>query len=139
MKYILYTDGGSRGNPGPAAAGAVLKKLLEASHWEIVGEWGRYLGIATNNQAEYEALIMGLEQAKSALIQDLECRLDSELLVKQMKREYRVKDPHLAKLFVKAWNIAATFSRISFHHIPREQNTEADRMVNSALDEELKK
>ena len=86
MKYILYTDGGSRGNPGPAAAGAVLKKLLEASHWEIVGEWGRYLGIATNNQAEYEALIMGLEQAKSALIQDLECRLDSELLVKQMKR-----------------------------------------------------
>ena len=139
MSYILYTDGGSRGNPGPAAAGAVLKKPLATSHWETIGQWGKYLGIATNNHAEYQALILGLQKAREHGVTELACRLDSELLVKQMKREYRVKHKDLAPLFMQAWNLAGQFTHISFTHVPREENKEADRVVNEKLDEYLKK
>ncbi len=156
MKYLLYTDGGARNNPGPAGAGAVLYELKVSAkggsafggksekhalnHTEglKVGEWGKYLGEATNNQAEYQALILGLEQARRHGVKELECFLDSELLVKQMNREYRVKDKDLAPLFIKAWNLAAGFKKISFRHVPREQNKEADKLVNQAIDKELK-
>ncbi len=139
MRYLLYTDGGARNNPGPAGAGAALYQLKVKSEKLKVGEWGEYLGVATNNQAEYQALILGLEQAKKHGVKELECFLDSELLVKQMNREYRVKDKDLAPLFVKAWNLAAGFKKICFHHVPREQNKEADKLVNQVLDKELGK
>ena len=139
MRYILYTDGGARNNPGPAGAGAVLYELKVKSEKSKVGEWGKYLGEATNNQAEYQALILGLEQAKNYEVEELQCFLDSELLVKQMKREYRVKDQGLAPLFLKAWNLAMKFKKITFTHVPREQNKEADKLVNQVIDDSLKK
>jgi ribonuclease HI len=145
MHYILYTDGGARGNPGPAGAGAVLKLQIAnppagraGRKLQIIGEYSQYLGETTNNQAEYHALIMGLEKAKACGVGELECFLDSELLVKQMKREYRVKDKDLAPLFVKAYNLAMDFKKITFTHVPREQNKEADKLVNEAVDKALK-
>ena len=137
MKYILNTDGGSRGNPGPAGIGMVIVNFSKGN--EVVWRHGAFIGNATNNHAEYQALIAGLTKAKELGIQELECRLDSELLVKQLRKEYRVKHKDLAPLFVKAWNLAGSFARISFYHVPREENKEADACVNEALDEALKK
>jgi ribonuclease HI len=133
MKYILYTDGGARGNPGPAGTGAVLQ-----SAGKVIWEAGAYIGKATNNQAEYQALIAGLEHARDLQASEVECFLDSELLVKQMNREYKVKDKDLAPLFLKVWNLSVNFKKVTFTHIPREQNKEADRLVNEALDKALK-
>ncbi len=129
LKAILYTDGGARGNPGPAGIGAVLKVGGE------IKEYKKYLGEATNNQAEYRALILGLEKAKEAGAGEIECYLDSELVVKQMKREYKVKDADLAPLFVKVWNLSLGFKKISFQHVRREMNQRADDLVNKAIDE----
>jgi ribonuclease HI len=129
MKTILHTDGGARGNPGPAGIGVVL---------EIDGrkeQFKKYIGEATNNQAEYQALILGLEKAKAAGATEVECLLDSELVVKQLNREYKVKNEGIAPLFVKVWNLAQGFEKISFKHIFRESNKEADRLVNEAIDE----
>lgn len=125
-----YTDGGARGNPGPAALGAIVIEDDGTKH-----RIKKYLGHATNNQAEYRALIAALEKAVHLGAQSVTCYLDSELIVKQMNREYRVKDPILGQLFLKVWNLANQFSPISFHHIRRAQNTEADALVNEALDE----
>jgi ribonuclease HI len=129
----LHTDGGARGNPGPAGIGAVLK----------IGEqeflFKKYIGEATNNQAEYRALVLGLEKAIEEGIHGLACYLDSELVVKQMRREYRVKDKDLAVLFIKAWNLISQFKKVSFHHIRREQNKLADQLVNEAIDGHLEK
>ena len=125
----LYTDGGARGNPGPAGIGGVLY-----SGAKKIDEFSRYLGHATNNQAEYEALIEGLHRAKNLGAEEVECYLDSELVVKQMKREYKVKDKKLASLFVKVWNASLAFKKITFHHLRREKNKEADRLVNEAID-----
>lgn len=130
MIIETYTDGGARGNPGPAATGAVLKR-----DGVIIWEQGAYIGVTTNNQAEYRALIVALEQAKRLGADDVRCYLDSELVVKQMLLIYRVKDAGLAALFTKAWNLKQQFTSISFKHIPRALNKEADRMVNLALDE----
>ena len=127
----LFTDGGARGNPGPAAIGVVLH-----IGGQIVAESSHYLGEATNNQAEYEAVIAGLKLAHKNQVDILECYLDSELVVKQMRQEYKVKDKDLQKLFVKAWNQTLNFKKISWHHIPREKNKAADRLVNLALDKE---
>lgn len=129
MKLTLYTDGGARGNPGPAAAGVVIKDEEE----KVLSAFGRYLGKATNNQAEYQALIFGLEEALKMDAGEAKCFLDSELLVKQLNLQYRVRDKGLAPLFLKAWNLAAKFKKISFHHIPREKNKEADMIVNETL------
>lgn len=129
-KHITtYTDGGARGNPGPAALGAVLIEDDGTKH-----HIKKYLGRATNNQAEYRALIAALEYAAHLGANTVTCHLDSELIVKQLNREYRVKDSGLGQLFLKVWNIANQFSSISFHHIRREQNKEADALVNAALD-----
>jgi len=127
---IVRTDGGARGNPGPAAIGVVL----EDEHGKVLKEFGRYLGETTNNQAEYQALLAGLEVAQELGASEVRCYLDSELVVKQLQQEYKVKDKGLAPLFVKAWNLSQLFSKISYHHVPREQNQRADALVNQTLD-----
>ena len=128
-QFKLFTDGGSRGNPGPAAIGGVIYE-----NDQEIAHFSKYLGTGTNNQAEYTALLTGLELAKKHKINNLQCFLDSELVVKQLNKEYRVKDADLAKLFVKAWNLAQEFENVSFNHVRREFNKEADRLVNLALD-----
>ena len=127
-KAVLYTDGGARGNPGPAGIGAVLK-IGEETY-----EFKKYIGETTNNQAEYQALILGLEKAKEHNVTEVECLLDSELVVKQLNREYKVKDKDLGVQFVKVWNLMQGFKKVTFKHIFREQNKEADRLVNEAID-----
>lgn len=129
----LFSDGGARGNPGPAAIGAVLM-----SDNKILGEVSKYISETTNNQAEYQALLAGLSLALEHGIDHLNCYLDSELVVKQMRQEYKVKDKELQKIFVKVWNESLKFKQITYQHIPREQNKEADRLVNLALDKKLK-
>ena len=128
-KLTIYTDGGARGNPGPAGIGAVI--LDERGC--IIGEISEYIGEATNNQAEYKALIAGLVKAKEMGALELEVFLDSELVVKQLNREYRVKDKDLAPLFVQVYNISLGFKKIVFKHIRREKNELADKLVNQAL------
>jgi len=131
MKLIkTYTDGGSRGNPGPAAIGVVLKD--EAG--KNLTTFKEYIGETTNNQAEYKALVKALELAREFEAEEVVCYLDSELVVKQMRREYKVKDVGLSQLFVLVWNLSLGFKKISFHHIRREFNSEADALVNEALD-----
>ena len=134
MKLNTYTDGGARGNPGPAATGIVIKNQAG----KILAEYGEYLGKQTNNYAEYSALISALKKAKELHAKDVECVLDSELVAKQMKREYKVKEPGLQKLFIQAYNATGQFKKVSFKYIPREKNKEADRLVNKILDEQNK-
>ncbi len=129
-KLIIYTDGGARGNPGPAAIGAVLTD----EQAKVVAEISQCIGEATNNQAEYRAVIAALEKAKELGAADLQFFLDSELVVKQLKREYKVKNGELAPLFLRVHNLVVGFKKVSFEHVRREQNVEADRLVNSALD-----
>jgi len=129
-KLIIYTDGGARGNPGPAAIGAIVgdKNYSEA------------IGNATNNVAEYRAVIFALKKAKAlfggdkAKEMEVEIRSDSELLVKQLKGEYKIKDKELQPLFVEVWNEMQDFKKVTFKLIPREENKEADALVNRALD-----
>ena len=130
MKLTIFTDGGARGNPGPAAAGVVIKN----SEGKIIDAYGEYLGEQTNNYAEYSALISGLKKSLSLGATEIECRLDSELVVKQMQRIYKVKEPTLQKLFVQAYNASAAFKKVTFRHIARALNHEADRLVNDTLD-----
>ena len=129
MKATLHTDGGARGNPGPAGIGAVLVIDGEKKFYK------KYIGKTTNNPAEYQAFVLGLEKAKEAGAQEVECFLDSELVVKQLNREYKVKDKELAVQFVRVWNLAQQFKLVKFTHIFRESNKEADKMVNEAIDE----
>lgn len=129
MSYTIYSDGGARGNPGPAAIGVVI-----SSQDEIVATISRYIGETTNNQAEYQAIIAGLEKVLEYKAEIVECFLDSELVVKQLRHEYKVKNKDLATLFVKAHNLSLQFKKISFNHVPREENKAADKLVNEALD-----
>lgn len=129
-KLIIYSDGGARGNPGPAGIGAVLYD----EHKKVVATISEYLGETTNNQAEYKALIAALIKAKELGAKELECNLDSELVVKQLKREYKVKNPDLAPLFLKIHNLSMDFKNISYSHIRREFNKEADKLANEAMD-----
>ncbi len=130
MKFITYTDGGSRGNPGPAATGTVIKN----AQGETIAAFGRYIGHTTNNQAEYQALVAALEYATEHGATEVQCFLDSELIVKQMNREYRVKDVGLQVHYLKIYNMAGRIGRVTFTHVPREKNKEADAEVNKALD-----
>ena len=128
-KLEIYTDGGSRGNPGPAGIGVVI--------WhgnELVGTYAKYIGEATNNQAEYQAVLYALEQAKRLRAEQIDIYLDSELAVSQLNRQFKIKDPDLGSLFVKCWNLMIGFKKVKFHHIPREKNREADKLVNKAID-----
>jgi len=129
-KLIIYTDGGARGNPGPAAIGAILKD----EGGKILAEISECIGEATNNQAEYRAVIAALHKAKELGAGELQFFLDSELVVKQLKREYKVKNDGLAPLFLQVHNLTVGFKKITFQHVRRELNVEADRLVNLALD-----
>jgi ribonuclease HI len=130
MEATLFADGGARGNPGPAASGAVLV----APGGAIIAEIGEYLGPTTNNVAEWNALCIGLEAALERGILDLSVRLDSQLVVKQLCGEYRVKQPHLQPLHRRAKALLRRFERIDVEHVPRAQNKLADRVVNRVLD-----
>lgn len=131
-EVIIYTDGGARGNPGPAGAGVVI---VEGG--KNIAAFGTYLGDhLTNNWAEYEALILAITDAKRLGLTDrhIEIRMDSELIVKQMQGLYKVKDPGLKIQHAKVREILLDFQHISFTHIPREENSEADKLVNEAID-----
>jgi ribonuclease HI len=132
-KIIIFSDGGARGNPGPAGIGAVLYD----SKKQVLAKISKYIGEATNNQAEYQALITALKKAKELGGQELDVFLDSELVVKQLNREYKVKNKELAPLFLEVYNLSLNFSKITFTHVYRENNKEADRLVNEALDKKM--
>lgn len=139
-KYLIHTDGGARGNPGPAAAGFMIQG-------DIVGKktGGEYLGEVTNNEAEYRAVILALkklkhliggEKAKDSIV---EFHVDSELLERQLNGEYKIKEQNLQNLFVEVWNLKTDFGEVIFKHIPREENADADMVVNQILDREANK
>lgn len=134
-KIIIYTDGGARGNPGPAGIGVVFFDDKK----NILRKFSEYIGEATNNQAEYRAVILALQKAKELKFKELDFYLDSELVIKQLNGEYRVKDKDLGSLFVKVWNLKLGFKKVSFRHVPREKNKEADKLVNQVIDQEILK
>ncbi len=130
MKARLFTDGGARGNPGPAAFGYVL----EAEDGTVLAAHGEKIGVATNNVAEYSALIAGLEKAAELHVGELEVVSDSELMVKQMRGEYRVKNEALRELFLRASELARQIGSVRYTAVRRAHNELADRLVNEALD-----
>lgn len=140
-KYLIYTDGGSRGNPGDAAIGVVIVE----EGGVLKKEYGEYLGRATNNEAEYKAAIFGLKKLKQLVggekLKDakVEVRVDSELLERQINGHYKIIESELQKLFVELWNLRLDFPDIKFKHVRRGKNKGADRLVNAALDRELNK
>jgi ribonuclease HI len=130
MKARLWTDGGARGNPGPAA----FAYVLEAEDGTVLDARGEAIGVATNNVAEYSALVAGLGEAVARGVGELEVRSDSELMVKQMRGEYRVKNRDLQTLFLESSRLAREIGSVTFTHVRREHNELADRLVNEALD-----
>ena len=129
-KFIIYTDGGARGNPGPAGIGVVIYDEQK----QVINKLSEYLGVATNNQAEYKAVVAAFKKAKELGATELDFYLDSELVVKQLKREYKVKNKDLAPLFLEIHNLSLNFKKISYTHIPRELNKVADALANEAMD-----
>ena len=140
-KHLIHTDGGSRGNPGPSAIGVVIKK----SGGDLKREYGEFIGIATNNEAEYGAVVFALKKLKQLIGKEeagkavVEIHADSELLCRQLNGEYKIMDEKIQKLFLQIWNLKLDFGEVIFKHVSREENKEADRMVNAALDKELHK
>ena len=130
MKARLSTDGGARGNPGPAAYGFVI----EAADGVVLAARGEAFGVATNNVAEYRGLIAGLEQAVKLGVDELEVVSDSELMVKQMRGEYRIKNAALRDLAAEAARLARQLATVEYRHVRRHHNELADRLVNEALD-----
>lgn len=130
MKLIIYTDGGARGNPGPAGIGAVIFDARK----KVVLEISECIGKTTNNQAEYKALLRGLEEAKKLGGTEVDIFMDSELIIKQLKQEYKVRDKDLGQLFIKAWNLLHGFKKYTLRHVLRHKNKRADELVNKALD-----
>jgi ribonuclease HI len=126
----VYSDGASRGNPGPAALGIVFYNIKD----ELVGEFKEKLGYQTNNYAEYMAMIRGLEICLKSGVEVIDFYCDSQLLVRQMIGEYKVKAPQIKELFLVAKKLEIKFKKVGFHHIRREFNTEADALANQALD-----
>jgi ribonuclease HI len=131
MRATLFADGAARGNPGPAGSGA----LLVDEHGVPLAELSLWLGTATNNVAEYRALILGLEEARRRGIDRIDVRMDSELVVRQMKGLYKVKHEGLRPLALRAGALLAEFAERTIEHIPREENARADRLANRAIDE----
>jgi ribonuclease HI len=130
VRARLFTDGGARGNPGPAAAAYVL----EADDGTVLAAHGEAIGVATNNVAEYRALVLGLAKARDIGVEELEVVSDSELLVKQMRGEYKVKNAALLELSLEAARLAGELGGVSYTAVRREHNELADRLVNEALD-----
>ncbi|HLC95010.1 MAG TPA: ribonuclease HI family protein [Patescibacteria group bacterium] len=137
QKIVMYSDGGSRGNPGPAALGVYIETLKKS--------YGEYLGEKTNNEAEYAAILFGLKKIKSLIGKAkakqtaVECRMDSELACKQLSHEYKIENEKLQGLFLAIWNIMLDFASVHFVHIRREYNTIADACANQAMDTHEKK
>ena len=140
-KYLIHTDGGARGNPGPAAIGVVIQK----SDGGLKREYCEYIGETTNNEAEYRAVIFALKKLKQLIGKydasqaKVEVHLDSELLERQMNGHYKIMDKNLQNLFLEIWNLKVDFGEVIFKHIPREDNHGADKLANAALDKELNK
>jgi ribonuclease HI/quercetin dioxygenase-like cupin family protein len=130
---VLHTDGGSRGNPGPAAIGVVIE-VERGGRTEVIREIAETIGVATNNVAEYRAVIRGLEEAKQLGADRVSCWLDSQLVVEQLNGRYRVKHADMVPLHQRVTALRAQFASVSFKHVPREQNRGADALVNAALD-----
>lgn len=138
-KITIYTDGGSRGNPGKSAVGVVFCN----EKGQCFKEYSEYLGDnLTNNEAEYQAVIFALKKFKAlfgkkiAFNSEIEIKSDSELLINQMNAKYKVMEPNIQSLFLTLWNLKIDFKKVKFTLIPREKNKEADRLVNEALDSE---
>ena len=127
---VAYIDGGARGNPGPAGYGV----RIEDEMGELITEFSGFLGSATNNVAEYNGLLAALRYAREHGHRKVRIKSDSELLVKQMRGEYRVKNPGLQPLYVRARLLVAQLDRVRFEHVPRERNKEADRLSNLGMD-----
>ena len=140
-KIIIYTDGGSRGNPGSSGIGV----FIADSKGKMIKEYSHFLGVKTINEAEYEAELFGLQKTKALLGKNkiksavIEVRMDSELVARQLVGIYKIENEKLTPLFLKIWNLKIDFGRIDFKHISREQNKEADRLANEAMDGESKK
>lgn len=132
-KLVINTDGGARGNPGPAGIGVVIK----SESGDMVYQYGGFIGVATNNVAEYKALIKALEEARHLGAGEVRIQMDSELIVKQMQGVYKIKEPTLKGLAQEVFGLLNNFSKFSFHHVRREFNKEADAMVNQAIDAAL--
>jgi ribonuclease HI len=128
----INTDGGSRGNPGPGACGAILKDR----NGSVVAQKGRFLGVCTNNEAEYRGLILGLKTALEMGADSAEVLMDSELVIKQLKGTYRVKNAKLLPLYQKVKGLEQKIGEVSYFAVPREQNKLADAIVNKVLDEQ---
>ncbi len=130
MKMIIYADGASRGNPGPAAIGVTIKN----QQGKLITGISRRIGVTTNNQAEYQAIIAALEEAVNLGASQDDISMDSELVVKQLKGEYRVKRVTLKPLYQRVKELESQLKGFAIRHIPREQNREADELANAALD-----
>jgi ribonuclease HI len=136
-KIIVCTDGGSRGNPGPAALGVYFETLNK--------KYGEYIGETTNNVAEYEAIIFALKKAKQlvgkkhAAETEIEIKSDSQLIVSQLSGEFKLKEENLWKYFIQVWNLKQNFKKVSFTYIPRERNKVADFLLNETLNSHPKK
>ena len=134
-KIKIFTDGGARGNPGPSGIGVVIESAGAKKTYR------EFIGYATNNEAEYKALLFALQKVKllygktKTRSLSLECFLDSELVVKQMNHKYKINEENIQKFFLQIWNLSIDFGEVKYIHIPREKNTEADRLANLALDE----
>ncbi len=141
MKTIIYTDGGSRGNPGPSAIGIIFT----TPRGKIIKEYAQKIGRATNNEAEYEAIIYALQKAKllfgkkKAKQMELKINTDSEFVTKQLNGKYKILDRRIEQLFLKVWNLKIDFEKVIFKHVSREKNKEADKLVNQALDHKGRK
>ncbi len=134
MSYIIHTDGGSRGNPGPAAIGVVIDEKKENGEVVNIKEYNEYIGENTNNRAEYMAILWALNYCKTNGFKEIECFLDSQLVVRQLNGDYKIKDNGLKKIAEMIHEMCKSFDKISFTHVLREFNKEADRLVNEALD-----
>lgn len=141
MKLITYTDGGSRGNPGPSAIGAVIA----SEKGEMLKEYGEKIENGTNNEAEYKAIIFALKKIKALYSKEktkqieVEMRMDSELAFKQLSGEYKIESENIKPLFIDIWNLKLDFKNITFKHVYREQNKRADFLLNEALDKQNEK
>ncbi len=136
-KLIIYTDGGSRGNPGPSAIGVVIKDSNE----KVLKTYGEKIGYGTNNEAEYKAIIFALEKAKlflgkkKAKEAEIHMKMDSELAFRQLTGVYKLKDEKIQKFFIEIHNLKTEFKKVTFEHVKREYNKEADAALNKAFDD----
>ena len=140
-KIVVYTDGGSRGNPGPAGVGVVIANDKN----QVIKKYSKDIGERTNNEAEYEAVILAMQKLKQIFGKekvkdfDIEIRMDSELVARQLRGEYKIKEEKLFPFFIRVWNLRMDFGKISFKEIPRAKNKEADALVNEAMDKKEQK